>query len=229
MPTPNIYWDVDASGDWGTAADWSLNRLPKSTDDVGIDTTDRHTVTHSTGTSTWSRGQRLLQGDGRIADLDHLHRQLRPPADGFGQDADLGRRRDGKCIVQSGGRLEGAGTLTVNGPAAFSNDLLETGSGRTVLEGASSLGGNYFFGLDGGRTLENKGAFTLTGDSVLDLGFNPFGTSLGGGTLVNDAGATINIQGEDEINGFFNGHPVSPTPVRWKRRSTPSKATSLSI
>ena len=31
------------------------------------------------------------------------------------------------------------------------------------------------------------------------LGYNPFGASLGGGTLKNDAGATIDIQGSNQI------------------------------
>ena len=43
--------NVDADGDWGTAADWNPVRLPGTSDDVGIHTADFHTVTYSTGTT----------------------------------------------------------------------------------------------------------------------------------------------------------------------------------
>ena len=51
MPS-SIIWNVDADGDWSTTSNWSPAQLPSATDDVGIDTTDFHTVTYSAGAST---------------------------------------------------------------------------------------------------------------------------------------------------------------------------------
>ena len=60
--------------------------------------------------------------------------------------------------------------------------------------------------MDGGRTLENQGVFTLTGAADIVLGFNPFGANNGGGTLKNDAGATIDMQGDNnQIESIVEG------------------------
>ncbi|MBA3812629.1 MAG: hypothetical protein H0X27_13500 [Caulobacteraceae bacterium] len=48
---PTIRWNVDADGDWATATDWDLGRLPDNRDNAVIDTADPHTVTFSTGTA----------------------------------------------------------------------------------------------------------------------------------------------------------------------------------
>ena len=37
-------WSVDADGDWGDAADWSLHALPNSSDAIVINTTRGPTV-----------------------------------------------------------------------------------------------------------------------------------------------------------------------------------------
>jgi hypothetical protein len=47
--------------------------------------------------------------------------------------------------------------------------------------------------LDGNEVLENKGTITETNGGLIKLGFNPNGTTLGGGTLQNDLGATLNF------------------------------------
>ncbi|MEP6968771.1 MAG: hypothetical protein ABI906_11895, partial [Pseudomonadota bacterium] len=43
-----IRWKA-RDGDWATAADWNLGRLPGAADKVLIDTPRRHTVTHGSG------------------------------------------------------------------------------------------------------------------------------------------------------------------------------------
>lgn len=195
-----IKWRLDVSGDWANVVNWTPGRLPNSADDVGINTSATHTVTHSTGadtvhtlgvgtgvfavtggslsiTSTSSFANRLTVSGGTLA---------------------LGGAAAAANFTQSGGTVAGAGTLTVGGAATFTSNLLQTGAGATVLQGASTFSGGDF-GLDGGRILENQGAFTLTGSGVVLLGANPFGADLGGGKLKNDAGGTIDIQGTNQI------------------------------
>ncbi|MGI9168891.1 MAG: hypothetical protein ACR2FH_01770, partial [Caulobacteraceae bacterium] len=190
------FWDVDASGDWGTAADWNLGRLPNSTDDVSINTAHRHTVTHSIGTSTVNTlavGNdyfKVTGGSLTILSTSNFDHQVTVSAGtlSFGGAATLVH------LVQNGGVISGEGTATVTasgGPTSFTNTLLQMGSGRTVLQGASNFSGSGEVCLDGGRTLENAGTITLSGTEGLHLAFNPFGPSLGGGTLVTTAGATI--------------------------------------
>ncbi|MGI9169892.1 MAG: hypothetical protein ACR2FH_06910, partial [Caulobacteraceae bacterium] len=94
--------------------------------------------------------------------------------------------------------VSGPGTLTVTGAVTSANTLLQTGPGATVLEGASAFTGGQLC-LDGSRTLENQGTFSLTGSGSIFLGFNPFGSSPGGGSIKNDASATLDIQGSNVI------------------------------
>ncbi|HEX4078922.1 MAG TPA: hypothetical protein VHX61_08635 [Rhizomicrobium sp.] len=119
-------------------------------------------------------------------------------------------------FTQTAGTVSGAGTLTLAGGAAFSTsggDELMTGSGKTVLQGTSTMSGYNYFYLDGGRTLENQGTLTLTAtgeddSTYIELGHNPFGTTVGGATLQNDAGATIDFDYTNAAyteNGVFAG------------------------
>ncbi|MBA3811434.1 MAG: hypothetical protein H0X27_07300 [Caulobacteraceae bacterium] len=108
------------------------------------------------------------------------------------------------ALVQHESTVSGAGALTVTGPAAFTLDLAHIGEGSTVLKGASTFDGAVF-GVDGGRTLENQGTFTLMGSGMIELGFNPLGSTSGGGVLKNDAGGTIDIQGANRIAVFDVG------------------------
>jgi hypothetical protein len=45
--------------------------------------------------------------------------------------------------------------------------------------------------LDGGRTLQNDGTFNWASGQI-DMGYNPFGTTIGGSAIVNSLGATFN-------------------------------------
>ncbi len=96
---------------------------------------------------------------------------------------------------QSYGTVSGTGTLTVTGPALFSGSYdAETGTGKTLLKGATLVDASYVT-LDGGRTLENAGTLTLQSGTVY-LGYDPFAATLGGGKLVNDAGASFLIESD---------------------------------
>ncbi len=103
----------------------------------------------------------------------------------------------GTNFTQTGGTLSGTGTVTITGSASLGSTnayALESGIGTTDLKGTSTLSGSnvgYYFALDGGRVLQNEGTFTWTGGPI-DMGSNPFGTTVGGSTIVNSLGAIFN-------------------------------------
>ena len=107
----------------------------------------------------------------------------------------------GTNFTHAAGTLSGSGTVTVTGLSSFtgvSTYMLETGSGTTDLQGGGVLSSGIL-ALDGGRKLQNEGIFNWTGGSI-SLGQNPFGTSVGGATIVNALGATFN----DAVAGTIN-------------------------
>ncbi len=194
-----IHWNVDANGDWATTADWTPHRLPNSTDDVAIDTAGVRVVTHSTGTSTVhslavgndiftvSAGSLTVNSTASFAILLSVS----------GGTMRFGGAATAARFSQSGGTVAGLGTLTVTGQTTFASTLRETGAGRTVLKGDSTMNNGALFGVDGGRTVENQGFFTVTRSADIVLGRNPFGANNGGGTLKNDAAGTIDMQGDN--------------------------------
>lgn len=101
-------------------------------------------------------------------------------------------------LVGRYGTVTGTGTLTVNGGLFqdVSDSFVQTGKGTTLLAGNSTVAGTLY--LDGGRTLENKAGFTWTGGGAY-LGYNPFATTLGGGSITNDFGASFDIQSDSQF------------------------------
>ncbi len=211
MPTPTIRWNVDADGDWGTAANWDPGRIPGATDDVVINTEDIHSVTHAAGTDevmSLTVGNDffdLVGGSLSIDGTSTFGNGLRI----LGANLTLGGDATAASFQQGYSRgpgvLSGAGNLTVNGAAFFADDLLQTGAGATVLKGSTACGASTFC-LDGGRVLENQGVFTITRkNSHLYVGFNIFGVTLGGGALKNDVGATIDVRKAQYVGGDADG------------------------
>jgi hypothetical protein len=195
MPTTTISWNLNANGNWATSADWTPHRHPNSTDNALINTVGLHTVTHSKGADTVNTltvGNDNLVVSGGSLTINSTSSFARALAVSGGTLA-LGGAATAATLTQSGGAIAGAGTLTVTGPAAFSGPSLETGPGVTVLDGVSTFSNNAALSLDGGRTLENRGTLTLSTFQEIDLGIDPFGAALGGGTLKNDAGGTIDL------------------------------------
>jgi fibronectin-binding autotransporter adhesin len=103
----------------------------------------------------------------------------------------------------AGSTLEGTGTLTLTDGVNFTDDsgtAVETGGkkARTLLKSATTVSGDL--ALDGGRTLENTKGETLTwaaGDFY--LGIDPLGVTVGGGTIMNDAGGTFDIESDGVV------------------------------
>jgi formylmethanofuran dehydrogenase subunit C len=91
----------------------------------------------------------------------------------------------GPTFAQTGGILNGAGTITVSGAANFTGGT-QTGAGTTIIEGVTSFGTSY--NLSDGRVLELRGGAT-TG-SFFTINLDNSG-SAGFGTLRNAASSTI--------------------------------------
>jgi hypothetical protein len=197
MPAPTITWSVDADGVWSDPANWNLDRVPDRTDDVAIDTVDFHTIT----SSTKAIAHTLTVGND---DLVVASKTLRVRSTASFADmltiAGGNLRLDGASTAQgfsqTGGRLSGAGSLTIAsanfGDGNSKLKWLQTGAGTTVLTGDSTFNQGNFY-LDGGRILENRGVFMASG--FMESGENPFGPTLGGGSVLNDAGATFDVAG----------------------------------
>jgi hypothetical protein len=111
-----------------------------------------------------------------------------------------------------GSTLSGTGKVTVTGAAVLTDGSYstETGTGTTVLKGTSNLSNasNYgYLALDGGRVFQNDGTLTVNTiyGSVIYLGYNPYGTTLGSATLVNSAGATLDVQSDNMQIASYTG------------------------
>ncbi len=109
------------------------------------------------------------------------------------------------AVATAGGFLEtyatlsGTGIFTVNGGLGIMyGDAVQTGAGTTLATGSSTISSGSL-DLDGGRVFENQGTLTWSGGGIR-LGYTPYTTSAGGGTLKNDAGANFNIQIDGVIN-----------------------------
>ncbi len=95
----------------------------------------------------------------------------------------------------TGGTLSATGVVTDSGAASFTGGVDKlTGAGELVLDGASTLSTTVDF--DGGFEISNRGTLTWNGGADINLGYNGVstGSSLGGGTLDNAAGATFQIE-----------------------------------
>ena len=93
--------------------------------------------------------------------------------------------------------------------------MSETGTGTTLLDGVTSDAG--IIALDGGRVLENAGTFNVTGSAYFYLGRNFYGTTVGGGTIENEARATFDFQTRVDdhqhtgTNAFVNAGTLEQT------------------
>ena len=94
--------------------------------------------------------------------------------------------------------LTGTGTLKLTNAASLGTTsggyLEENGSGTTDLQAGGTLGGSSstpYLALDGGHVLQNDGTFNWV-NGYIYLGYDPLATTVGGGTIVNSAGATFN-------------------------------------
>ena len=106
--------------------------------------------------------------------------------------------------VGSGSTLQGIGQLNVLNGGTFIGTVVESGigstqlSGQSVVRAATGSASPGVLSLDGGRSLVNNGSLSLDAGTIA-LGLLPGGTALGGGSLVNNAGGTITIDGSGVV------------------------------
>ena len=178
-----IKWNVDSDGDWSdTTNNWSPKQFPNSSSDVTINTTDLHTITYSNGTTATVHSLTVGNDNFTVTAGSLTITTTASFANAFEQD---------------GGTIIGTGTLTMNGATTLAGGN-QHGTGTTLLNGPTTISGEVAF--DGGRVLENKGTLTWA-DGEIDLGYTS-GGNIGNATLKNDAGATFDIQSDNEI---YNG------------------------
>ena len=169
MPTTNS-WKINADGDWATAADWSLGTIPDSNNNVVINTTSIHTITHNSGNDTVNNlnvgNDHFVMGNGTLAFVAGAS---------FGLD-----------YQQTGGTLLGAGTVSITGAGTLTG-----GGAQGTL--AFQIGGTIQlanYSLGGSDTLTNNATTNQTGQ--ITLGDNT-GVSA---TITNAAAGAYTINGD---------------------------------
>ena len=222
-----ITWKVNSSGNWSTATDWGLGRIPAAGDAVVINTASPITVTYDSAAPSVAVNSLTVGADNfDVAGGNTLSITSSASFGGL-LEVDQGILNFNTVNAsiasfdQTGGTISGTGTLTVSGAATFdfgNSFEEETGTGTTLLQGTTTYSYGYI-GLDGGRVLENAGTFnvSLTAAYYFTLGYNPYETAVGGGTIKNDSGATFDFQSASAItngagtNTFVNAGTLEQT------------------
>jgi len=192
VPTPTITWAVNADGTWTTAADWNPARVPITSDDVSINTADFHTITHSSGNEgvnslTVGNDNFVVSGGVlTIATTASFANQL--TVSGGTLAISLGGSATVASFAQSGGVVSGrGGHLTVTGPAVFTSTSELSGSGTTLLEGATTLANGSVLNLANSRSISLTGAGSTLAGAINGTG----GVNFAGGTQTLDPGFSL--------------------------------------
>jgi hypothetical protein len=166
-----VSWNVDVSGDWNVASNWSTNQIPQPGEDVVINRAVPVTVTLGSGAQqvnsvTCDGGEILALNGGSLTSTT-----------GFTVSS-------GGELDVAGGTLASAGTLTNSGTANWTSGTISgSGSGLTLAGTLSISGTNNVF-LSG--TLNNTGTITQAAASSNN-------------TLVFNSGAVLNNSGLYDI------------------------------
>ena len=137
-----VSW-ADTTGFWDVATNWDLG-VPAAVDDALINVTGTRTVTVRATGGPFAVKSITMTGDETLAIT--------------GNTLAVSAASTLNRLTQSGGTLDGIGTVTVTGAATLSNGV-QSGAGTTLLQGMTALGGLDF---DAGRVLRNEGTATLT-------------------------------------------------------------------
>jgi len=249
MTTTND-WKVNADGDWATAADWSLGRLPDSSDAVTISTANVHTITHDSGSDVIDKltvGQDFFTMGG--GSLDIL--TTASFADGYTQTG--GTLTVGAVSVTGplkllGGGSEGATAFTVTGTTTLENYTLGGASSLAVSSRANETGQiTVGDGSDVGAAIKvaAAGVYAIAGDFGIGQGaasasFTNGGTlekTAGSGTSVvavsvNSTGTLAAATGELEFTGPTNvisGKLSGAGQIAFEAGVTTLSATSITV
>ena len=215
-------WTNTSGGTWNTAGDWGTDSVPNNIDNLIIGDPGSYTVTIPSGSTAVASWLTLTNADATVLDEGTLTitQGLNVVAGVFqfsgGTLSDSGvvilgagtielgseNLALGTFVQSGGGTLSGTGTVTVTSSAAFDSYFnwdADSGAGEMVLQASSFISG--YVALDGGWELHNQGTLDWTAGYIY-LGYNPFGSSIGGGTLDNASGATFAILGDQGIEAW---------------------------
>ena len=197
VPNFNISWSGANNGNWSIASNWNTGTVPGPLDSVFIGAADN--VIFNTGSSSIDQldtvaGSTVSISGGTltIANTSNLQGSLSITS---GALTDNGQMAVG-TLAQTGGTLNGSGTLTATGASSFSGGT-QSGSGTTFATGGAAFSLTSF-GLDGGRTLQLGGSSTATG-TLVQISLNAANpntgvSDAGSGILTIASGATFNDQ-----------------------------------
>jgi RHS repeat-associated protein len=204
-------WTGPAEGEWQTAVDWSMGKVPGSSDVACIGSgktvevggsPDMAGVVEGAGTLTIPRGSLELTNS---LEESSIH-----------------------SLVLSGGTLTGAGTLKVTGSFAWKSGTM-SGSGSTVVASGASGSkeestqvylskrtlinegtftvSSFYISVEEGAEIKNSGTFTVTSDSTLLTNESGKGTALflNTGILQKTAGVSSGVEINFENLGTVNG------------------------
>ena len=198
-------WVADTGGNWNDPANWEDGTLPTASDDVLIDIpTGEFTIT--------------VNSSGVVVNSLQTSEEVVVGSSG---DLTLNATSEIASLQISNGELLGSGDVTVTDEFLWTGGSL-LGSGQLILE--STISGNGFIGEISGsssktlaRTLVNRESITWSGGN-LNIGTTPYDSQPNlVGTLVNQAGATLDIQTDRSIQdgasyyGYSSG--VSPNSI----------------
>ena len=180
-----VNWINPNGGDWDTAANWSSGNVPGASDDAvipqsGLLVTHVNGNSDSVGSITSSSTLEITSGTLSIAGSSTL-----------------------SALIQTGGTLTGAGTVTVTGQTVWTGGTM-TGGGITNAQGGLQLGG---VGQGDTERLDGR-AFNNSGEAFWQ-GTGGWFDQLSGSVFTNLPSASLTIQSDltwynDSGNSTFN-------------------------
>jgi hypothetical protein len=182
----DIYWTNSAGGNWSSANNWNLHRVPLAADNVFVTANGTYTVAVDANATVTGL---TLGGDSGVQTFD-----LNSPYTLTLNGASLSRTTNG-VFHMNGGTLDGPGDMVLNGPLVWGAGIIK-GSSLLQLKGTSRIVGPSNIRLFG-RTLVNAGVLNWTG------GFLGTGN---GSVISNMPGAILDIATDVDIsNAGTNG------------------------
>ncbi|HNK18159.1 MAG TPA: CARDB domain-containing protein, partial [Piscinibacter sp.] len=205
-PATTNTWVGPAGGDWNVAANWSKGAVPIATDNVYIGLPTGHAVVVTSGTVTVNsltcEGDLTLSG-GAMMNLNGVSKVK-------------------GSLVLAGGTLGGTGALTVVDRLNVTAASTLSGARALITQGVSLITSRLNFH----GTWFNQGTLTLSDSGRIVFGAHSGGTN----TLVNAAGAMLNLDGSDgEPLAYSSGTAIISNAGRLSHSASGTHSISSGI
>ena len=183
-----VSWNVDTSGFWDVAANWSGATVPQPGDDVVINRPGADvTVTYRSGTNTVNS---LTSSETFVLSGGNLTIAAASTLSG--------------PFTLSGGALRGGGVVTVTAPFTWTGGIMG-GTGVLNANAGIQLANNGAVQLQDNRTLNSAGIATWIGAGAM--------LNAAGATFNNLAGATFAIETAADLSGGTFNNAGSVTKI----------------